>query len=75
MESSIAEFLKRKLACELLPTLDCVVLTGAELCCAVLYCASLPRQFAMVKAGLVCDCRAAARWPQRWMAVNQELFA
>jgi len=26
MESSIAEFLKRKLACELLPTLDCVVL-------------------------------------------------
>ena len=32
MESSIAEFLKRKLACELLPTLDCVVLFGAEHC-------------------------------------------
>ena len=48
MESSIAEFLKRKLACELLPTMDCAMLTGAVLCCAVL-----------VEAGLVCDCRAA----------------
>ena len=50
MESSIAEFLKRKLACELLPTMDCVMLTGAERCraCTVL-----------VEAGLVCDCRAA----------------
>ena len=39
MESSIAEFLKRKLACELLPTLNGVVLTGAERCRAVPYCA------------------------------------
>ena len=35
MESSIAEFLKRKLACELLPTLmlSGVVMGGLALCC------------------------------------------
>ena len=35
MESSIAEFLKRKLACELLPTsmLSGVVLGGHAMCC------------------------------------------